>query len=382
MLLLFACIFSIIVDLLRERRFRANTFYPMLTIIAGVVMGQKFVIRITGDLTFGFISQLIGRELKTDVLFFSILISVYLFFFVLISLSNFMTDQNSQVHSFLLGIVFFSFLGTLFLSHPGSSQIYFWQSAIPVVVLSLAVFVKHLHTIRNSRYFVIVAIGSILFRAAIPPSRITNRYWIILLIVVPITAGYWLIDRRRKPISAIDLFKSHAIASLAIIVLTSTSYSISGSNLAGGWTQESDFFFAINHSQIDAFRFLKANSNRNEIIASNSHCSYNDISMQICKPLGLYIAAISERRILAGADYFGGEDSTRFRITSNLIDKFLFEPTKVNRDLLAPFQISYILIDKLNVNFAHIDLEGIVRFGHMIYSNDSVDIIRIIDVGS
>ena len=104
--------------------------------------------------------------------------------------------------------------------------------------------------------------------------------------------------------------------------------------------------------------------------------------MQICKPIGLYIAAISERRVLAGADYFGGEDSTRFRITSNLIDKFLFEPTKVNRDLLTPFQINYILIDKLNVNFAHIDLEGIVRFGHMIFSNDSVDIIRIIDIGS
>jgi hypothetical protein len=189
----------------------------------------------------------------------------------------------------------------------------------------------------------------------------------------------------RKLLKETKLLNSLRTRSLLVItysLISVTSFSLFGSEPAGGWFTEEDRFLSISQNQIQAFQFLKDNTEPTDLIASNSHCSLVTFIAERCEPIAVWASSISQRRFIAGADYgwinTWGPDKERFARTSGLLDSFLFRPTISSFSRIREFNIQYFLLDKSNDNFQSIDLRGINQFASLIYSNHSALIMKVL----
>jgi hypothetical protein len=138
------------------------------------------------------------------------------------------------------------------------------------------------------------------------------------------------------------------------LVASRKFFSLFDSEPAGGWFTEEDRFLSISQNQIQAFQFLKDNTEPTDLIASNSHCSFVTFIAERCEPIAVWASSISQRRFIAGAEYgwinTWGPDKERFARTSGLLDCFLFRPTTSSFSRIREFNFQYFLLDKSNDN--------------------------------
>jgi hypothetical protein len=370
---------SLVLEWARSKTIKNGSATSFGTIIIGCLSAQVIVVKISGDLEIDLLSNSIGSSVTQFPIIVTLFIFVYLAVLAIISAFNLIAVYESQlIHNFFFGILVSTIVGVTCFDHPGKSQVYFWQNAIPVAILCFIFFANSVLPLVELRSMFYALIVSVIFNILVSNlPQMTS----LELASLAITVLLFFIVGFRKLIIETKLLSSLRLRSLLIMsfcLISVTSFSLFGSEPAGGWFTKEDRFLSVSQNQVQAFEFLKVNSESTDLIASNSHCSYDEIIDESCAPIAVWAASISQRRFIAGADYIWGSGRERFARTSGLLDSFLFNPTISSFSSISDLNIKYFLLDKSNDNFKSIDLRGIYQFASLIYSNQSVLIIRIL----
>ncbi len=369
-----ASIIAFIYETMKVKSLTIKHLKPWALIVLGVLLAQIFVVRITGDLKFSLFNSSIGQEVGKYATVTTIYIYFYVLLIVVLSFFTFSRGLTNGFGSFLFGLIISSFIGLVVFDHPGLSQVYFWQSAIPAVSIIVSLFLCFFQDLISQRLLLFVLVTSLSLRYIFAHGQddiLTTLFLIFILIAVK---RPWFLQFLLK--SIIHIRRGIQVFFLLFVLVGISSFSFFSHQKIGGWNSKEDFF-SVSQPQIEAFRFLKNNTKVDDLVISNSHCLSSDISDRRCKPIALYLAGISERRIIAGADYAWGEDEIRFARAANFADHFLINPSADSKSKLLQLGIDYIVIDKTETTFSRIERAALSDFSIEVYSNTYVSIIKL-----
>jgi hypothetical protein len=206
---------------------------------------------------------------------------------------------------FLAGFAIAGFVAMLLTSQPGISEVYFFRTAFPVLaVLSCVGLVALVDRLADRRGAVLVAVCGLLGLLACGATRAASAglagaktptllMVAALAIVAAVIAVGWKLTRRGGHI--VTAFLAALVTAGMVGAVTVPLESVVSKDAArliyaragrGGSTE----------AEAAAARWLKDNSNRSDLIATNAHCSIR--RGETCDSRHFWIAALSERKLL------------------------------------------------------------------------------------
>ncbi|ADB29623.1 hypothetical protein Kfla_0501 [Kribbella flavida DSM 17836] len=207
--------------------------------------------------------------------------------------------------AFLAGLSIGAFVATVLTTQPGISQMYFYRTAVPfLVVLSCLGLAQLIERLEDRRAAVLVAVASaagliacLLAReAASGQAGVKLPFlWTIgaLLAVALVVAVGWRSIRRtgRAP-------TAFFAAAVAACMVGATALPLAGlvSDQASLVVYGRTGMYGPTKAQADAARWLRVNSGRDDLVATNAHCIVQRGT--VCDSRHFWIAALSERQVL------------------------------------------------------------------------------------
>ena len=206
---------------------------------------------------------------------------------------------------FLAGAAIGGFVAALLTTQPGASEIYFYRTAFPfLAVLSCLGLARLIDRLGDHRGAVLVVVAAGLGVAACWAARVVSAdlsgvkgplVWMLaaLFVAALLVAVLWKLGRRGG--SLLTAFCASLVAAcmvgattlpLAGLVSEQASLVMYGKVGYGGPTK----------AEADAARWLRRNSETDDMIATNAHCIIK--RGEVCDSRHFWIAAVSERQVL------------------------------------------------------------------------------------
>ena len=259
---------SLLFNFPKNRRAMNSYLRLWIPIGSGALAAQLMVVRMSGYAHLSLPSApFISGELANRpylVLFFFGCVS--LFCGIPITLLHNYRNLDRNVLSLLIGIPFIVIPGVLFVSHPGQSQLYFWQSAIPILLIAASIVMTEI--IEKKKIYVGLIVATVIF---------VNQYvtWNLPLFifistqVVLVVITFSLVSTqstnkqpssRKKQLLSAAIFSPIALVSLIPIRTPPV----------GAWALKGDSS-SINQKQIQSLHWMRANTPIGALIATNKH---------------------------------------------------------------------------------------------------------------
>lgn len=261
------------------------------------------------------------------------------------------TPNSWLVSSLLGGVVLAGLLGLGLLTHPTSSELYFWESAQPL----FAIFLTWASVILIGRYgkkfalavFSIWLVSNVLSGAA-PRMGVVGAAVVVMalcaMLILKISTHGALALGQQRP------WYVRAGVALAIAgVLTQSAQLVNiPTGYAGGSTTNVNDPGAINETQLAAFQFIRSHSTPAEKVITNKHCLSGTVADQNCDARWFAVAAWTERRVLVeGWAYTqNGTSPDWVQAELDLGDHFISSPTLADKLKLLSLGVKYVYVDK------------------------------------
>lgn len=251
--------------------------------------------------------------------------------------------------SLIAGVCLAGLVGVAILGHPGLSQLYFWQGAQPLFVIALMWAGSTFY--RDHGWAAIVGLLAVFFAGQVLWT-ISQKPWLVAGAVVFCSTIVSLCLYRKK-VGQREARDGRIIAILA--VAASAAFVSQGAQLiqipagfGGGMTSGPGDSAAIHSSQLEAFDYIRTNSDPADRIISNKHCLGGSLQKNDCNGRWFAASAFSERRVQVegwaytpkGNDISWIEDDIEFN------DDFITEPSSSGQQALIDNGIVYVYIDK------------------------------------
>jgi hypothetical protein len=283
------------------------------------------------------------------------------------------------------GILLAGVLGLGLLTHPGGSQLYFWENAQPILAIALAwagVVGVRVYGIR----FVVAAVVVFL------SSKAVNRLGLGLVVhgaTIVVTAALTILVlqllRRWRPQSLggwrprilrrwllraeptrRTRFATVVISLAFIAVVTQAAQSVSVPvGVLGGAVSKASNSGAIDKSQLAAYKFIEDHSAPNDRVITTKHCLAG--TGDHCDSRWFAIAAFSERRVLVeGWAYTQhGASPSWIRKDLELSETFVSSPTVAEKHTLISLDVRYVYVDKRDAY----STRGLAKIADLVFSS-------------
>lgn len=255
------------------------------------------------------------------------------------------------VSSLICGVAAAGLLGLGLLTHSGSSQLYFWQSAQPLFAIILT----------WASAILIGTYGKKFAVAGLTIFLMSNVLWLTTQRIAVVGAAIVVMALCAMVILKISTRESLALGrprswlvnggvALAIAgVLTQSAQLVTiPVGVVGGSTTSKDDPGAINGTQLAAFQFIRSHSDPTNKIITNKHCLSGNLREHNCDSRWFAVAAWAERRVLVeGWAYTqNGTSSDWVRNELHLSDRFISSPTLADKSKLQSLGVRYVYVDK------------------------------------
>jgi hypothetical protein len=206
---------------------------------------------------------------------------------------------------FLAGFAIAGFFGMLLTSQPGMSQIYFFRTAFPmIVVLSCLGLANLVERLGDHRGVVLVALASLLGLVACAAARVSSAdlsgvkgpmLWTVGALVgaAAVLAIGWKLSRRGGNLITVFLA---ALVTAGMVGATAVPLASLASEHATGLVYAKAGWGGATRAEADAARWIRDNSKPGDLVATNAHCIIQ--RGKICDSRHFWIAALSERPVL------------------------------------------------------------------------------------
>lgn len=368
-LLVGAGICSLVINTPRSTRTFYSFLFIWMPIGAGAIISQLLVVRMNGYAHFSlpsasFISIETPHRYLIALFFFA---SVIILCAIPIALLAYLPEFDRSVLVLFIGMPLSVIPGILFVSHPGQSQFYFWQSAIPVFLIAASIVV--------TRVLVQVRIPSLLLLAGLlVSSQLVNwnldihnfiyaQVALFLFVFVVAISNYSYkhsLAVRRRFISAA------VVCPLAFVSLVPIE-----TDPVGAWEGYYDSVF-INQDYVQSLHWMRANTPIGALVATNKHCSRGSIQQKNCSERWFIFSALSERRFLSEARGYTWRRSVPWNDFAEISDQFIMAPSNRTLDYLQKLGVQYLYVD-LSRPYSR----SLKYFVKLIYKNESSHVYRL-----
>jgi hypothetical protein len=301
---------------------------------------------------------------------------VVLFFFgcitilcsVPIALLRSLRNLDKNVLSLLIGIPLTVIPGILFVSHPGQSQLYFWQSAVPVLLIGLSIVLSEIigtKTIRTVLVITIILTVNQFLNWSLPLFIfLTFELGLVLVTFALIFAQ----KTTRQPYPRTRRFLNAAVFCPIIF----TSLMPMATPPVGAWHQAIDST-SVTKDQIESLQWVRTNTPISALFITNKHCSRGSLIQNDCSDRWFIFSALSERRFLSESRGYTWRKQVPWNNYASLSDQFTAEPSVKLLKQLQDLGVQYLYVD-LQLPYSR-DLN---RFASLIYSNMDSQIYSLV----
>jgi hypothetical protein len=254
------------------------------------------------------------------------------------------------VASLLGGLLLAGVLGLALANYPGDSQLYFWESAQPVLALALAWAGSILVARYRWRMVVVLAVvglgGDGLW-------IVSQRVWLTELGVgaLALAAAVYFARARRfqsapgRPVRWTTTLVT-VLACVAVLMQSAQVISIPSGTKGGAPSKASDPS-AISSGQLAAFIYIRQHSTANQEVITNKHCLIGSLANASCDPRWFAVAAFTERRVLVDGWAYTQNGTSPKWVGSRLqeSDGFISHPTAAAARVLLSLGVKFVYVD-------------------------------------
>ena len=255
--------------------------------------------------------------------------------------------------------------GVLLLSHPGRSQLYFLANSVPAVAIGAAGGLVVLWERARDQWRLVAAAAVVAAVAVdllwlafgdadspVAPAAALGRALAVVVIFAATALGAAAAARRfRRPAGAV------AIAVLATSVLLAGVGPVLANHVQLPQPAAADVSettpLAFSGDQIDAARWLRDHSRRDDVVATNRHCV--TVTERKCDARRFFVAAYTERRVLVEGWAYTPTWSFTVRLRDTVFwdppllalnDTFMTAPSAQGALALRARGVDWVFIDK------------------------------------
>jgi hypothetical protein len=378
---------------------RPQLIYSWIAIALGVLSAQVMVVRAGGSIKFRAFSPQISNGLIEYQNLFNTYIYIAIAMFCLIPLGLFAVQNATSKHAplggFLVGIPIAGYLGLAFMEHPGQSQLYFWQGAIPIVILcGSAIVIEAINRFRKSFVFLISI--SMMLAILLPlmlHSQSSQLYIVLRLTTLCLaTLGFGLTifftNKKAKGFSVLrNVLVSASLATLAPVSVTKIlpqslelPTEVSNQNEVGGWYSDINATSpngwplstdSVSSDYLKVLDFVRLSTPKDSLVIVNKHCISGSMKENNCANFWLMATAFSERRILSETTSYTYDEGNGLDLIIKG-DAFLNSPDRARFNDMRSLGVEYVLIDKRETYSPEIS-----RWGSVVFENDSGLLLKL-----
>lgn len=324
-------------------------FSALLTAAAGLGAIAAYTMTISGDsnnLNFHSLSFLEGATSLVSPLVFLMVLFVWTLGICWV-IQHFAQEQFKRLWPSLAAI----FAGALSLGifgHPGQSQIYFYWSIVPILVV-LGLWALQLLFVRFGAIITVPlifawAIGQVL-DAQVSYFFIPDVYakfkWFVIWGMILAGISIWFFSQKNRPkISRTNI--SLLLACTAVFSLATQPFNDFQKVFSG--PAASSAFVTITSDQLEAFTAIKNVTSVSEVLATNHHCLTAVPVGEECDGRSTALSAFSERRVLIEGHYNLSKPEDKARLELN--DEFIYSPNEQNYKEIWNLGVRYVYVDR------------------------------------
>lgn len=331
-------------------REQTNKRFPIiLTSCAAIGAIAAFTITISGNpnsLDFQSLTFLSGATSLVSPIIFLLVLFVWILG-IFWTLNHFnkakMATLLPSFASLLSGVICLGIFG-----HPGQSQIYFYWSVIPILIV-LAIWAIQCMFVRYGGIILVPlflswGIGQLLDTQVsyfFIPDVYAKFKWFVLwgILLITIMAMY-LSQKPRPKISTSTI--SLCLAGTAVFSIAAQPFSdfqkvYSGPAATSGIVE-------VSPDQLAAFRTINVESSSEDLVATNHHCLTAVPVGEECDGRSTVLAAFSERRVLIEGHYNLADPEDKSRLQLN--DEFIYSPNPQNYKAMWDLGVRFVYVDK------------------------------------
>ena len=363
-----------LLSLFNSRLKNWGLLYPWIAVGIGSVSAQFLVTRIKGDLQIDFWSKSIGYQLGAQAQLFSNYFYLFILGWCLLACFLLVHHRNSfltvEMSLFFVGVPLAALLGIMHYSHPGVSQVYFWQSAIPILAVMLPLALHAVNRVRGSAPLLYFAISWLFFELLYQENHFSIRRTITYMILS--SCLFLLTGFTSKGSTKLRIGRRcvAAIGMSALGILSASSFGLHTQVRIGGWS-DSPSEGSINQGVIRGLQFLKSSSQPYDLIITNKHCNSGSLKSGTCDERFLMFSAVSERRFLTESRLYSWRNTEPVDHLE-LSDKFIAAPSEILYSALKELGVDFVFVDKRE-RFS----QSLSNFGNIIFEHKDCLILKL-----
>ena len=265
--------------------------------------------------------------------------------------------------------------GTLLLETWGYSQLFLLYSVIPFIAILLSSTTFYKATEISSERVLLISLGLIgqpilftLFSSFVPRSHVLKTFglWALATVFVFLIAAIFAKILKR------DIFLFLLLVSLSIGMFSGlTKFDQKAYSLP-------EHPYSISVGTYEVSKFLKNESDKNDLIATNRHCAGLEEN-QTCTARQFALSALSERRV-----FLEGWSYTTCPLSEPILNKYWKEDSwKVNQDFFTnPSDASFEVLRKSGVDWLVVDStrpssSGYEKYAEIVKESGSVSLWKV-----
>ena len=348
--------------------------YPWIAVGIGTVGAQLLVTRIKGDLQLDLWSNSIGYQLGAQASLFSNYFYLFILGWCLLACFllvhhrySFLTVETSL---FFIGVPLAALFGIMNFSHPGVSQAYFWQSAIPILALILPLALHAAFRVSGAAPLIYFAISWLVFELLNHENYFSIRGTITYMLLSSVLLLFIGFTSKGSSMLKIGTRCVAALGISALGILSASSFGLHPQVHIGGWSN-SPSEGSINQGLIRGLRFLKSSSHPYDLIITNKHCVSGALESGNCDERFLMFSAVSERRFLTESRLYSWRNTQPVDYLE-LSDKFIATPTDVLFSKLKNLGVDFAFVDKRQP-FS----KNLLNFGQIVFEQEDCLVLKL-----
>lgn len=248
----------------------------------------------------------------------------------------------------LAGVSAAGIAGLGLFTHPGGSQLYFWQGAQPVFAIAMT---WALVVLWGRYRLSLVVATTLVFFVAHLTWTITNHL-LVVAVVTAVVAGcaavvlHRLLENGNRAVAWRQRWGATAV--LAAVLMSTAQIVSFPTGRSGGATSDSSSQRAIHGTQLEAFQYIRAHSAPEEMVVTNKHCFAGSVLTDDCVPRWFAVAAWSERSVLVEGWAYTHLDTSpeSVREQLELSGEFINSPTVNELQGLLERGVTLVYVDK------------------------------------
>lgn len=249
-----------------------------------------------------------------------------------------------SIAAFIAGVVCLGLFG-----HPGQSQIYFFWSVVPILVVlglwAIQLLFAHFGPIVVIPLILAWGAGQVLDEQ-VSYFFIHDVYakfkWFLLwgILLCSLLVIYSLRKPRQRITKQMALL---LMASTAVVSMAAQPFSDVQKVFSG--PASTTAIVTLTNDQMVGFNQVKLITVIDEVIATNHHCLTSVVIGDECDGRSTALSAFSERRVLVEGHYNVNSPEEMSRLKLN--DEFIYSPTPENQQKMWDLGVRYVFVDKL-----------------------------------